>query len=78
MHVSCFEVEISTIKSKTKYTAFRATSCSNLWTDSKIVLNYLNNNDKRKNESRQSTDPDNWRYIKAERKPPDHKPKKNH
>ena len=45
-----------------------------LWTDSKIVLNYLNNNDTncgvyiahRINEIRQSTDPDNWRYIKTE------------
>ena len=49
-----------------------------LWTDSKIVFienrNYLNNNDTncgvyiahRINEIRQSTDPDNWRYIKTE------------
>ena len=29
MYVYCFEVEISTTKSKTKYTAFRAASCSN-------------------------------------------------
>ena len=51
-----------------------------LWTDSKIVLNYLNNNDTnfgvyiahRINEIRQSTDLDNWRYIKTERNPADH------
>ena len=51
-----------------------------LWTDSKIVLNYLNNNDTnfgvyithRINEIRQSTDPDNWRYIKTEQNPADH------
>ena len=51
-----------------------------LWTDSKIVLNYLNNNDTnfgvyiahRINEIRQSTDPDNWRYIKTKRNPADH------
>ena len=42
---------------------------TSLWTDSKIVLNYLSNNDisfgvnmaHRINEIRQSTDPDNWR-----------------
>ena len=94
MYVYCFEVEISTIKSKMKYTAFRATSCSKaarlknttvkkipiekrnrfLWTDLKIVLNYLNNNDTnfgvyiahRINEIRQSTNPNNLRYIKTE------------
>ena len=51
-----------------------------LWTDSKIVLNYLNNNDTnfgvytahQINEIRQSADPDNWRYIKTERNPADH------
>ena len=45
-----------------------------------IVLNYLNNNDTnfgvyiahRINEIRQSTDPDNWRYIKTERNPHDY------
>ena len=45
-----------------------------LWTDSKIVLNYLNNNDTnfgvyiahRINKIRQSADPGNWRYIKTE------------
>ena len=44
-----------------------------LWTDSKIVLNYLNNNDARFrvhtvhriNEIRQSTGPDNWHYAKT-------------
>ena len=44
-----------------------------LWTDSRIVLNYLDNNDTnfgvyiahRINEIKQSTDPDNWRYIKT-------------
>ena len=94
MYVYCFEAEISTIKSKTKYTdlelqaAVIATRLKNtivneipiekrntfLWTDSKIVLNYLNNNDTncgvyiahRINEIRQSTDPDNLRYIKTE------------
>ena len=56
-----------------------------LWTDSKIVLNYLNNNDTnfdvyiahlyivhRINEIRQLTNPGNWRYIKTERNPADH------
>ena len=51
-----------------------------LWTDSKIVLNYLNNNDTnfrvyrthRVNEIRQSADPSNRRYIKIERNPADH------
>ena len=51
-----------------------------LWTDSKIVLNYLNNNDTnfglyiahRINEIGQSTDLDNWRCIKTERNPADH------
>ena len=50
------------------------------WTDLKIVLSHLNNNDTnfglyiahRINEIRQSTDPDNWRYIKTERNPADH------
>ena len=50
-----------------------------LWTDSKIVLNYLSNNDTnfgvyiahRINEIRQSTEPDNWCYIKIERNPAD-------
>ena len=45
-----------------------------LWTDLKIVLNYLNNNDTnfgvyiahRINEIRQSTNPNNLRYIKTE------------
>ena len=45
-----------------------------LWTDSKIVLNHLNNNDTnfgvyiahRINEIRQSTNPNNLRYIKTE------------
>ena len=100
MYVYCFKVAISTIKSKTKRTALRATSCSTrlsrlkntiiseipiekrntfLWTDSKIVLNYLSNNDTnfgvyiahRINEIRQSTEPDNWCYIKIERNPAD-------
>ena len=51
-----------------------------LWTDSKIVLNYLINNDinfgvhiaHRINESRQPTDLGNWCYIKKERKPADY------
>ena len=45
-----------------------------LWTDSKIVFNYLSNNDTnfgvyiahQINEISQLTDPDNWRYIKTE------------
>ena len=100
MYVYCFEAEISTIKSKTKYTdlelqaAVIATRLKNtivneipiekkntfLWTDSKIVLNYLINNDinfgvhiaHRINESRQPTDLGNWCYIKKERKPADY------
>ena len=51
-----------------------------LWTDSKIKLNYLNNNDTNFgvyiahwiNEIRQSTDPHNWHYIKSKRSPSDH------
>ena len=51
-----------------------------LWTDSKLVLNYLNNNDTnfgvyiahRINEIRQLTDADSWRYIKTERNPADY------
>ena len=51
-----------------------------LWTDSKIVLNYLINNNTNFgvyiahpiDEIRQSTGPDNWRYIKTERNPVDH------
>ena len=51
-----------------------------LWKDLKIVLNYLNNNDTnfgvyiahRINKIRQSTDSDNWRFIKTERSPADH------
>ena len=38
------------------------------------MLNYLNNNDiaHRINEIRQSTDPDNWQYIKSEQNPAGH------
>ena len=51
-----------------------------LWTDSKIVLNYLNNKDTnfgvyvahRINEFRQSADPDNCCYIKTKQNPADH------
>ena len=51
-----------------------------LWSDLKIVLYYLNNNDSnfgvyiahRINEITQSTDPDKSRYIKTERNPADH------
>ena len=51
-----------------------------LWTDSKIVLNYLINNDinfgvhiaHQINEIRQLTDLGNWFYIKTERNPADY------
>ena len=87
--ILCLELQAAGIVTRLKNTIINEIPIEKrntfLWTDSKIVLNYLNNNDTnfdvyiahmyiahRINEIRLSTNPDNWRYIKIERNPVDH------
>ena len=87
--ILCLELQAAGIVTRLKNTVINEIPIEKrntfLWTDSKIVLNYLNNNDTnfdvhiahmymahRINEIRLSTNPDNWRYIKIERNPADH------
>ena len=80
---TCLELQASVISTRLRNTTANDIPIEKanifLWTDSKIVLSYLNSNDAnfgvyiahRINKDRKSTNPDNWRYDETKPNPVD-------